>query len=453
MKGNPANRSHAAKVAAVATMIVMGCYVVAVVVLNFTVANRLTTEVDTRLSARLVSANRLIVPIPTTGSSPSAPRGGDIDDAPSFVWRVSPTGTVTVLTPGAPTLPRRSWSTVPATITVGTTQFRFRAAKLGTDWIIAGQSVAEIQRVQAVLRLPEIIFGIALLIAVYGGALAIGLRASAPLEAVRRRQAEFTADASHELRTPLSVIEAEVDLALNRRRSVETYEAVLKRVAGEGRRLRRIVDDLLWLARAESQHPVAPLNRSSDVAAVAQACTDRFQALAETRDVSLRFITIGDGPFVVQAPPDWVDRLIGVLVDNACKYAGTGGRVEVEVRATAGNRVCLQVDDSGPGISDDERLVIFDRFRRATESPDGTGLGLAIADSVVRTTQGAWSVGQAPLGGARMQVWWRRVPPRRSSSGTSDRRDGKREPQPTVRPTSAIQAHDLYRADQRPSTV
>lgn len=441
MKDRTPNRAHAAKVAAVATMIVMGCYVIALVVLNFTVANRLTNEVDTRLSARLVSVNRLTVPVPTTGSSPSAPRGGDIDDAPSFVWRVSPTGTVTALTSGAPTLPRRSWSTVPATVTVGTTQFRFRAVKLGNDWIVAGQSVAEIERVQAVLRLPEIIFGIALLLAVYGGALAIGLRASAPLEAVRRRQAEFTADASHELRTPLSVIEAEVDLALSRRRSVETYEAVLKRVAGEGRRLRRIVDDLLWLARADSQHAVAPLNRSSDVAAVARACTDRFQALAETRDVSLSFITIGDGPFVVQAPPDWVDRLVGVLVDNACKYAGTGGRVEVEVRATAGNRVGLQVDDSGPGISDDERLVIFDRFRRASESPDGTGLGLAIADSVVRTTQGAWSVGQAPLGGARMQVWWRRVPPRRSSSGVSEQRAAKRELPPAERSSAQVE-HD-----------
>ena len=127
-------------------MIVIGCYVIAVVVLNFTVANRLTNEVDTRLSARLVSVNRLTVPVPTTGSSASAPRGGDIDDAPSFVWSVSPTGAVTVLTPGAPALPRRSWSTVPATITVGTTLFRFRAAKLGNDWIVAGQSVAEIHQ-------------------------------------------------------------------------------------------------------------------------------------------------------------------------------------------------------------------------------------------------------------------------------------------------------------------
>jgi hypothetical protein len=63
--------------------------------------------------------------------------------------------------------------------------------------------------------------------------------------------------------------------------------------------------------------------------------------------------------------------------------------------------------------------LIFDRFHRATDSPSGTGLGLAIADSVVRKTQGSWSVGQAPLGGARMQVWWGRVPQRRNPSADS----------------------------------
>ena len=133
---------------------------------------------------------------------------------------------------------------------------------------------------------------------------------------------------------------------------------------------------------------------------------------------------------MVQAPPDWIDRLTGVLVDNACKYAGTGGRVEVEVREMAGNRVGLQVDDTGPGISDDERLIIFDRFHRATDSPGGTGLGLAIADSVVRSTQGAWSVTRSPLGGARMQVWWRRVPQWRSVSVVPERQDGEGERAP-----------------------
>ena len=418
------NRSHAAKVAAVATMIVMVCYVIGVVILNLSVVNRLTTEVDARLSSRLVDANRLTLPLPSasqTGSSRSADRGSDIDDAPSFVWRVTASGAVTALTNGAPALPSRSWSAAPTTIAIGSTQFRFRAVKLGPDWLVAGQSVANIRRVQNVLWAPELIFGGALLVAVFGGALMIGLRALAPLELVRRRQAEFTADASHELRTPLSVIEAEVDLALSRRRNVETYEAVLGRVAGEGRRLRRIVDDLLWLARADDENAEKRAGATSNVAQVAAACTDRFQAVSERLGIALSFHEVGDGPFIVLAPPEGIDRLTGVLVDNACKHAGQGGRVEVRVQV-AGNRVGLQVDDSGAGIPPDQVPLIFDRFHRATQSPGGTGLGLAIADSVVRSTQGAWSVERSGLGGARMEVWWRRVTPRRGSTSAGEGR-------------------------------
>jgi signal transduction histidine kinase len=430
-----ANRAHAAKVAAAATVIVMGCYVIGVIILNFVVVNRLTTEVDARLAQRLVNTDRLTLPVTgatQTGPSSAAERGFDIDDVPVFVWRITASGTVTAVTTGAPVLPLQKWNTAPTTINIGPTPFRFRAVKLGSDWLVAGQSVAEIPRVEAILWVPELIFGVVLLIAVFGGALVIGLRASAPLEVLRRRQTEFTADASHELRTPLSVIEAEVDLALTRRRSAQTYEVVLKRVAGEGRRLRRIVDDLLWLARADSQHALIPLNGSSDIGAVVAACTDRFQALAETGEVALSFTTVGEGPFAVQSPADWVDRLTGVLVHNACKYAGTGGRVEVEVRTAAGNRVGLQVDDTGPGISDEERPFIFDRFHRATDSAGGTGLGLAIADSIVRSTQGTWSIGTSPLGGARMQVWWRRVPQRHITSMAPGRQHSEGEGSTTV---------------------
>ncbi|HXQ18551.1 MAG TPA: HAMP domain-containing sensor histidine kinase [Acidimicrobiales bacterium] len=420
MRSTSSNRTHAARVAAVATALVMACYVIGVLVLNSFVVHRLTHEVDARLSTRLADANRLVLSVPPTGASrtnaaPRVDRGADLDDAPSFVWSVARSGAVTALTSGAPTLPRRAWSTAPQTLLVGQTQFRFEATRAGSGWLVVGQSVTEIQRVGDALWFPELIFGIALLLAVFAGALTIGLRALAPLELVRRRQAEFTADASHELRTPLTVIEAEVDLALSRRRDAEAYEAVLLRVADEGRRLRRIVDDLLWLARTDNEPAERHSRDTCDVRAVAAACTDRFQAVAEMGGVGLSFRQATGDPLVLQAPAEWIDRLISVLVDNACKYAGRGGRVEVAVEVT-GNRVALRVDDSGPGVAAEQRPFIFDRFHRATESPGGAGLGLAIADSVVRATQGSWSVGRAPLGGARMEVWWRRSPARRGLS-------------------------------------
>jgi signal transduction histidine kinase len=400
------DRSHSLRVAAVATAVVVGLYVVGALVLNGIVVSRLTHEVDARLAARLAAIDPASLQTPV----PAAPvevghTGGDIDDAPSFLWAVAPTGAVTPLSAGAPALAHRGWPAAPVTVDLGATPFRFATRRVGVTTVVAGQSVAEIPRVRSAFIGPEIGFGVVLLAAVFLGALVIGLRASAPVEAVRRRQAEY---ASHELRTPLSVIEAEVDLALRHGRGSREDRGVLERIAAEGRRLRRVVDDLLWLARTDASPSEHRGQHVCDLDVVAARCSERFRAVSEARGTTLEVSTSGQRPFAVWAADEDIDRLTGVLVDNACRYAGTGGRVEVRVRAS-GSRVSLEVDDSGPGIPEDEVPFIFDRFRRATESPGGTGLGLAIADAVVRSTRGSWSVGRATLGGAHLAVSWRRA--------------------------------------------
>jgi signal transduction histidine kinase len=143
---------------------------------------------------------------------------------------------------------------------------------------------------------------------------------------------------------------------------------------------------------------------------------------------------------LISAPPEWIDRLAGVLVDNACRYAGPDGQVRIQVRFL-GNRASLIVEDSGPGIPEADRPRLFDRFHRATEpgpaaasrssaaasrhsaAPgsavaghgSGAGLGLAIGDSIVRSTGGRWHVGDSPLGGALFSVSWRHSQPHRLS--------------------------------------
>lgn len=119
-------------------------------------------------------------------------------------------------------------------------------------------------------------------------------------------------------------------------------------------------------------------------------------------------------PVLVAEPAELIDRLIGVLVDNACKYAPQGGRVEVTVSTDGSGRASLMVDDSGPGIRDEDRARIFDRFHRsvvtaADASGAGLGLGLSIGDTIVRATGGRWSVVVSPLGGARLAVSWPRA--------------------------------------------
>jgi signal transduction histidine kinase len=286
----------------------------------------------------------------------------------------------------------------PALGTVNVTQFQLAR-------IVVGQSMASVGNALATVFLAEGIVGPILLLAVFLGALAVGRRVAAPIELARLRQLEFTADASHELRTPLSVIEAQTSLALAEPRSPAWYQAAFQRVQGESGRIRRLVEDLLWLARFDSTRDHTQAEHV-DVAILTQIAADRFTAVAEAKGLRLAVRT-APVPLVVQAPPEWLDRLLGVLLDNACKYVPSAGTIDVSVWPD-GNRVRLSVDDSGPGIPVEEREHIFDRFRRATDRPGGAGLGLAIANSVVSATGGRWQIGDSPAGGASMGVSWPR---------------------------------------------
>ena len=170
--------------------------------------------------------------------------------------------------------------------------------------------------------------------------------------------------------------------------------------------MRRMLDDLLWLARFDASRK-SPDAEPVDLAIMAAQSVDRFGAVGETRHLTIHLSAPADGA-VIAAPPEWLDRLLGVLLDNACKYAPDGGRVDVTV-VVDGSRVALTVDDSGPGIPEDQRTRIFDRFHRATDAHGGAGLGLAIADAIVRATGGRWKVASAPAGGARMAISWGRA--------------------------------------------
>ena len=416
-RGASASTAHAVRVAGLATALLAVLYLVVIGVFDVVVLHRLVGQVDTRLVDRLQDVVHHPGEAPAGVSVAPAPAGladrgdTDVDAAPVFLWRVSSTGTVVSSDIGAPALGAGSWSRSGAltTATLGTSPFRLQAVGFQHGWLVAGLSLADERHVRDLLFTAEAVAGPLVLVVMFFGSFLIGAKASAPVEQARRRQLEFTADASHELRTPLSVIEAEVGLALGRRRDAEEYRLALERVGHEGERLRRIVEDLLWLARFDSAPP-PPAGEPVDLATVAEACAARFAPVAAGRGLELAVERQGTEPAWVQAPADWVDRLAGVLVDNACRYTPEGGAVRVVVGAGAG-RVSLAVEDSGPGIAPEDRPRLFDRFHRMSQDPEGTGLGLAIADSVVRSTGGRWDVGDAVLGGARFEVTWHRPRP------------------------------------------
>jgi len=423
MKLNPAARAAVA-----ATVVIAVVYVMCAFVLNVVVSNHLAEQTDDRLAGRLSAAVRapamLGQSVPHAGG-PRVAGGTDIDagGVPVFLWSLTMAGAVAGHSPGAPGLPANLLAAHPPRDGLAITEnlgrvgpFRLRLTGDAGGWLVAGQSVAGDAHTRRLLLYGEVIAGPFLLVAMFFGSLVVGLTALTPVEQSRRRQLEFTADASHELRTPLSVIRSEADVALASPRAAAEYRDALTRIQGESRRLRQLVEDMLWLARFDSRPP-PPGDEPVDLVTLAQACADRFRAVGPAVSAET-----GDGPVLISAPPEWIDRLAGVLMDNACRYAGPDGQVRIGVR-TQGSRVSLTVEDSGPGIPEAERPRLFDRFHRVTEHGPGAGLGLAIGDSIVRSTGGKWQVGDSCLGGAQLTVSWKHTqphrPPARGSAGAT----------------------------------
>ena len=395
----------AIRVAMAASAIVGVAYVViAVVVLTF-VTNNLTAEIDNRLSQALA-------PVPAKpGSDQPFGQAGPSDHpfgVPVLMWRISPDGSMVSQNTSNIALPAAYDHVAgPQTVSISGVDVRIEGAARGDDYVVVGETMEGVAQTQSTLIAAEVGIGCTLLIVVFLGSVAIGRRVATPIEKARQRQLEFTADASHELRTPLSVIEAQATLARARQRDPAWDAAAFGRIDVELKRTRRLVDDMLWLARFDSTGG-QPEAEPVDVRVLAAQTADRFGAVAETRGQQLE---VRPGPAdddaIVTAPPDWLDRLVGILLDNACRYSPDGGSVLVHV-AAEGRRVRLTVDDSGPGIPEDERGRVFDRFHRATDQPGGSGLGLAIADAIVRATGGKWHIGTSPAGGASISVSWPR---------------------------------------------
>jgi len=403
-KALPPRVAHASRVAFAATLLIAIVYAGSAALLNKVVSDRLIDQTDARLTERLADFTGVSRAALTREDDDDV----DIDGAPVFLWLVGPNDTAIRLSTDGPTLPGGTAlaSGQNLTVQLGPSVFLLRAVRSGQGLLVAGQSLAEENHIIGVLRDGELVGAPLLLLAMFAGSLIIGLRALSPVEHSRRRQLEFTADASHELRTPLSVISAETSIALSTPREAADYRSALIRIDGESQRLRHIVEDMLWLARFDS-NPPQPTDEPLDLGTIAQECADRFAAVARSQSFDISVVPAEPLAAWISAPPEWIDRLAGVLVDNACRYAGPGGTVRISV-VTRGGRVGLMVEDSGPGVLEADRPRLFDRFHRSTEQGGSAGLGLAIADSIARSTGGHWRIGDSPLGGALFEVSWRR---------------------------------------------
>src|ERR1700736_4836494 len=399
-------RSGAQRVALAATGIVAALYLLIAVGVVLILTHNLTSNVGTTLSSWLTSMAKARGG-PTRGYQ--GPPGGPRFDAPVLWWTFHPDGNYADSSSEAANINLPApYNRIkdPQTISVSGVDLRVMGGLTSDDWTVVGQSMNSVYQARGNLVQAELLIGPVLLLVVFLGALTIGRRVAAPIEQARRRQMDFTANASHELRPPLAVIQAQTSLALSQPRDGDWYQRAFTRVNQESQRMRHLVDELLWRARFDAM-PRSGRAEPVDVGVMAQQAVDRFAAVAEARQQRLSVRLSGDS-HVIAASPEWLDHLIGVLLDNACKYTPEQGSIDVRVAAES-NRIKLVVADSGPGIPVDQRAGIFDRFRRATDQPGGAGLGLAIADAVVRATNGRWEVSTSEAGGASMAVTWPRL--------------------------------------------
>jgi two-component system, OmpR family, sensor kinase len=214
-------------------------------------------------------------------------------------------------------------------------------------------------------------------------------------EATLTRQREFVADASHELRTPLTSVLANLELLAEELdgEQAETAHAALRST----RRMRRLVGDLLLLARADAER-VQP-HRSTDLAAVLTEAAAELGPLSDDHELS-----IDAEPAVVDGVRDDLHRLALNLLENAVTHTTPGTRVLART-ATVDGHAELVVEDDGPGIPPELRENLFDRFvRGGRDGGRGSGLGLAIVRAVATSHGGTVLLESPEHGGTRFVI-------------------------------------------------
>jgi signal transduction histidine kinase len=199
----------------------------------------------------------------------------------------------------------------------------------------------------------------------------------------------FLADASHELRTPIAALQASVETLLREQPERPERDRLEAAVARDSERVGRLVDDLLGLARLEAH----PARAQTDLASIARPLVANAQARAPQAVITL---SAEQNP-TVRGDPDGLERVLRNLIDNAVAAIQPTGRVDVRLRRLNGYAQALVMDD-GPGVPDDQRQRIFERFVRLDSGKPGYGLGLAIARRIARQHHGDLTCDPAPHG-------------------------------------------------------
>lgn len=199
------------------------------------------------------------------------------------------------------------------------------------------------------------------------------------------RLSQFSADLAHELRTPIANLRGEAEVALTRQRTSDEYREVIESSVGECERLSGIIDNLLFLARAEAADEAVE-RKTFDGRAAIEKIVAYYETIAEERQI--RIECRGEGQ--IYAEPLLFARALSNLVDNALRFTPDRGTVSLALRVTS-THAEVSVQDTGCGLSAEHLPKVFDRFYRAdsSRSSQGSGLGLALVKSVTDLHDGS----------------------------------------------------------------
>ena len=215
-------------------------------------------------------------------------------------------------------------------------------------------------------------------------------------------QQNFVADAAHELRTPLAALRLQAQ-SLDRADNADARKLAVARLTAGIDRATRLVEQLLVLARQEATAATGAACRPVDLADLARRTVADLAGVAAAKGVDVG-VQQAD-PASVEGQPDALQILLRNLVDNAIKYTPAGGTADISV-AAEGAAVKVTVEDSGPGIPEEERERVFDRFYRVAGSEAaGSGLGLAIIKAIAERHGATLTLGRSErLGGLAATV-------------------------------------------------
>lgn len=231
-------------------------------------------------------------------------------------------------------------------------------------------------------------------------------RLNEELKRMDNARREFLADISHELRTPITVIRGEAEVTLRGQdRDADEYKDALQRIVELSMQLGKYVNDLLFLARANTANLQFEWNKV-DLADLVASSVEDFQVMAEEYSLTVS-LDAPDEPLWVRGDKQRLRQVLFILGENACRYSKPLGHIAV-VLWRDGKQACFSLTDRGIGIPAEDLERIFERHFRSSNAQhsrdDGSGLGLPMAKSILQAHGGQIAVGSVENSGSTFTV-------------------------------------------------